>query len=304
MANILKNTIANIVGTDKKNEVAAAVPATVVHHRTPLTLIETFDPRSQKAALRSLANAVQFALYSTADWIVRQELRAQASEEPTLDERNEADEFSRGEDPAMVGMEQRENPLDKMKTYSHLYYGLVEQIRSLKPEPFERPKGLIVGLEDYGLQNTGTNPDTLALLEAAGVDGDELNRARDELKTRRMEQLNERKPRIKQLLEEHSDIMPMLEVFTELPVHVQLRLACGMWKGIHFSRKSLVAFIASTNRTDDIGAVKAMKADMELLENWCAQYESQHSDVIEALLDVGTKVYGIDDAKDDIKRKR
>jgi hypothetical protein len=276
-----------------------------------IDLLETLDRRSQLAGLRSLTGAVQFTLINTADWIARREAAAQASDDPTLDERNTHDEFARGQDEVdevnrlMFGQSEEQSPEAKLKQYSHLYYGLVHLIRNLNPQPFERPKGIRDALKEF-LPRSSISEEAMKLLEAAEAEPGEFAAARDAFKTKRTADLNERKPRILQLLELHADCNPMTEVFDELPKHIQLRLTTAAWKGVYFSRKQLVGYIAMTGKTDDIAAVKTMQHDLEIIGKFCEDYESQADNraIFDLLLESGMTVYGIDDARKDVKKPR
>lgn len=277
-----------------------------------LDFLARLDRRSQLAGLRSLAGAVQFTLINTADWQIRQEDRKIASDLPSLDERNSHDEFTRGQDEVneldrlMLGKEAQQTPEEKLKQYSHLYYGLVDTIRNLNPQPFERPSSLRDTLAGFTARGTKLDDSTLELLKAAESEPGEFDAARDAVKSRKTAELDGRKPRILQLLEQHADCNPMVEVFDELPVHTQLRLATAAWKGIYFSRKQLIGYIALTGKTDDIAAVKAMQMDLNLLGAFCEEFEAdpKNRDVLDLLIENDVSVYGIEDARRDVKKPK
>lgn len=298
---------------EKKTTEAAVVPTMAAVHtikyRNPIDLVRTFDRRSLLAALRSLTGAIQFTMINTADWIVRKEDGAVASSNPTLDERNTADEFTRGQEHVdfeskEFGTEVLQTPEEKLKQYSHLYYALVDEIKTLNPAPFERPKGLLTTLEEFKPIGVGLSEAALKMLEAAESEPGEFQKAREENRTRKATEMAARKPRIKQLLETNADCMPLMSTFDELPAHTQLRLATAMWKGIYYSRKSLVTYIGTYNKLDDLAAVVAMAKDLEILGKFCEDFEHDHKDLFEVMIEAGVPVYGIDDARKDVKKPR
>ncbi len=305
MANFLKKN-------EVKSETTVAPPtslAPVVHYKSPIDLLYTLDRRSLLAGLRSLTGAIQFTMINTADWIVRREDMAAAGGSPSLDERNAADEFSRGQDHVddvgrEFGNEPLQTPEAKLKQYSHLYYGLVDAIRTLEPKPFERPKGLLQTLEEFVPRGVGLSDDTLALLAAAESEPGEFVKARDEGKARKMQQMATRKPRIKELLDLNADCMPLIDTFDELPVHTRLRLATAAWKGVYYSRKSLVTYIGTYNNLDDLAAVVAMAKDLDIIAKFCEQFEDENRQVLDLMVEAGVQVYGIEDARKDVKRAR
>ncbi len=301
--NILKAAI------DEAIDALPVVGTNKVKYRSPLDLIDTFDRRSKLAALRSLAGAVQFTMINTCDWIVRREDGNVASTSPTLDERNTADEFARGEEHVnyvadQFGTEALQSPEEKLKQYSHLYYGLVDTIRTLAPAPFERPKPLLETLDNFVPRPVGLSAETMKLLEAAESEPGEFLKARDDNKKLKTADLETRKPRIKQLLDLNADCMPMTEVFEELPRHTQLRMATAMWKGIYYSRKSLVTYIGTYNKLEELAGVTMMAKDLEILSDWCEEYEQDNDDLFTVMIEAGVNVYGIGDAKADVKKPR
>lgn len=310
MANILKTAL-NAAGIATPTDAAKIETTThVVKYRNVVDLIGTLSRRSQLAALRSLAGAVQFTMINTADWMVRLEDKAIASQFPTLDERNAADEFTRGQSiedelTRENGHEVRQTPEEKLKQYSHLYYGLVDAIRQLRPEKaYERPMGIKQVLAEFTPRGQALPPDVIALLESVESEPGEFLAARNQAQDHRATQMNDRKPRVLQILETNADCNPIVDVMLELPVHTQLRLATAAWKGVYFSRKSLVTFIATYNDTSDIGDVKVMQADLKKLEDWTREFETEHVEIFEALVESDVRVYGMDDAIADAKRPR
>jgi hypothetical protein len=293
------------------NPIIAAAPAPVhtKKYANITDLLEELDRRSQLAGLKSLAGAVQFTMINTADWIVRQQMKGIASESPTLDERNIADEWTRGQDAvdlmsAEFGNEPQQKPEDKLKQYSHIYYGLVDKIRTLNPAPYERPRSLIDTLAEFTPRGVGLSEEAMKLLEAAESEPGEFLKAREENKARKEADMKERKPQIVQILNLNADCMPLIDTIEELPKHVQLRLATAAWKGVYFSRKQLVTYIATYNKLDDVAAVVAMAEDLKKIEEYCNNFELEHSQLFDMLEEAGLKVYGIADAKVDVKKPR
>lgn len=300
---------------DTGNVLVTNPPKHTVHYRNFLDLILSMDRTPKLAALRSLTSAIQFTMINTADWIARKELGLVPSE-PTLDARNEQDEFARYSETdvdgnsterevgAEFGFLPTQTPQEKLVQYSNLYWSLAHEINVLRPaNQYERPNTLKQTLEDYMPRGAGFTDAQLAAIETAEMEPGEFDAVRAAARAKKAEAMDERKPRIKQLLDDarHGG---QLDEFMDLPVNVQLRLATSAWKGVFFRRKGLVSLVAASGRIDELGAIKLLANDLDTIETWCREFEEANRTLFETMIEADVRVYTIDDAKADVRKPR
>ena len=315
--------------TQLADGIAAVLPHTTVRYRNVFDLVPRLDRPAALAALRSAASSLQFGMFSAADWILREQEKQERLAEfglSDLDQRNATDENARidseihggirphkdagfveelaGGHPA--GFEVQPTPTENLQVLVKLYDGVIGEIGKLDPTAFDLPRPLHQAVDDFIVSSGSGQPAneaTIAALKAAGISEQEFVDAGEQAGAKRMERMRQRKPALLRVLEEQSGGAD-LDAFTQLPIHKQLRLASGMWKGVFARRRQLVTYIASSGKTDQLSDLVLLKNGLTALQNWCDDFETENSLVIEALIDAGVAVSGMGEAIEWSRRPR
>lgn len=264
------------------------------------------------SGLRSLAGSLQLTLVNTAFWHLRMEDRKARAEALgiDLDQRNAQDEKDRTsaeerEHGHPMGFEMEPTPLEKLSLHAGLYDDVLHELEALNPTEFEMPRP-IPDTVDWVISNQNVPEvaeSTLEALRAAGIDDSEFADAAEKTRLARQERMRQRRTEIIQLIEDtrgNGDAY----AFTKLPLHIQLRLMCSVWKGLHARRKQLVMYIASSGKLDELGDTQLLKNGMDNIERWCREFEAKHSQLFDAMIEAGVTVLSIDDAKQAVANKR
>ena len=306
-----------------KNQLATAIASTplkTTHIANAIDVVIRLDKPAALAGLRSIASSLQFSMINAADWVLREEEKQQRLEEfgvSDLDQRNANDEAKRFEDDVHGGVkpgqtdpdkvdagghpmafELQQTPREKLQQVTQLYDGVIAEMAKLNPSVFDLPRPIKEAVENYIISsgnNVPANEATLAALKAAGIDDQEFADAGAQASAARQARMTQRKPAILQVLEEQKGEGD-IDVFTKLPIHTQLRIATGAWKGIFARRRQLVTYIASSGKLDQLSDAVLLKEGLKTMQGWCEDFEAEHAILIEALVDSGVNVYGIDDA--------
>lgn len=261
---------------------------------------------SRVTALRSLAGALQFSMISTASFILFEQENKERMEElgmTDLDQRNKQDEEERGDEADKQsledkGLETREDPRERLNLTARVYDDVIRLLGTLRPTQFELPRSVRESVQAF-IDNSGTfrpaNETVMAKLTEAGIDDAELRDAGEQAAARRLERLNKQAPQLLQLIEDAQG-NPDYNLFTKLPLQSQLRFMIGTWKGMFSRRRQIVLYISSSGKLDQLSDTHLLKKDMEIIEDWCRDFEYHHSAIIESLLDVGVQVPSMDDA--------
>lgn len=293
-------------------EIQPQVPQTKYRDLFDLINEKLNSRRAKLGALKSIAQSIQYSLINTAEYMVRVEQRQEATGGtdgvPTLDERNSLDEWTRGDEMASAigaefGFTAPVPPEERIQRASRLYYGVIGLILAFRPNEYERPRGIVATLSEYVPRLGAASEADELLLKELELEPGEFEAAREQARLRKAEKMQNVRPRILQLLEDHADTNPMLEAWDELPAQVQLRMGCNAYKGVYYARKNLVSYLATNSKAirENAGEVKLMQADLKTIEDWCLQFESEHRDVFDLLIEAGMTVYTVEDAKADLK---
>lgn len=324
--NRLKNNTDNTLAA----AITAAIPGLEIKYRNIFDLVTTLDRVAALAALRSAASSLQFSLFSTADWILREQEkkeRLEAFNLTDLDQRNAQDEADRSlaemqggikphKDDGFVeelagghpaGFEVPIDPRQTLQTLLQIYDGVIHAIgRYPNLTAYDLPRPLSQAVDDFILSsgnNQPVNEATMLALRAAGIDDQEFADAGMQAGAKRMARMKDRKPALLRVIEEQGT-NPNLDAFLSLPLHKQLRMAAGMWKGVFAKRRQMVTYIAASGKTDDLSDVLLLKNGLATLQAWCDDFESEHSVLLGELIEAGVNVSGMGDAIEWSRRKR